>query len=843
MRGRPILIGAVFLLTVLLAGNYLGVPDQTPPLVKQFEDLQTGSRLSNTVKLQGRIRSREQMSGGIRFCLNHIIFLKEISNSDFNNNSISDQNSFKQIYEEQNQKRDQVLARWKEELQVQVYFDRDQSQQMELAALNEGDWVLVSGQIELPERASNPGQYDARQYQNIRNIYLIVKKGKLRSYKKTRQNLSSVMSGIRSALSDSCEAVMGSRDAGVISSMILGDRSGLPAELKTLYQEGGIAHILAISSLHVTMLGMSMYQLLRKLRRSFAVSAVLSAALVLGYCIMSGMSVSAVRAGIMFFMWLGSQMAGRTNDRLTALSLAAAVILLDRPKYLRDAGFLLSFGCILSLEFLTPMIQAIGSPAVRMVAKAGRRQERRNRQNGKGVPVRVQLLVKIWKTGQALSVSAAISMGTLPIVMYFFFQITPYAVLVNLLVIPAMTLVMGTGIAASVIGLLYPVAGAVAAAPCHYLLALFEHICRLERKLPGAVLITGRPRIWQIIVYYILLILACLFALLETVPVEEHTGHMLILSGKPDRKRKKVSGKRIAALIGMLSAAVTVLFWKPQPRLCITFLDVGQGDSILIQSGSFSCLIDGGSSSVEQVWKYRIGSALKYYGISSLDAVFLSHGDQDHTNGVEQMLEAYERDWLGNGAGGITVKQILIPDTGGADDKLDRIEKIAGEQGIRVGKVKRGSEIRCGKLRLSCHHPDPGKSSGDANEDSMVLLLEYENIAALFTGDLELKGEEEFCSYFVGLWGGRQLDLLKVGHHGSKNATSEKLLGLLSPAAAVISCGENNRYGHPASEVLDRLSQKGTDIYRTDRQGAVQAVWRGGRSPSLIVSGYYQMQK
>ena len=221
MRGRPILIGAVFLLAVLLAGNYLGVPDQTPPLVKQFEDLQTGSRLSNTVKLQGRIRSREQMSGGIRFCLNHIIFLKEISNSDFNNNSISDQNSFKQIYEEQNQKRDQVLARWKEELQVQVYFDRDQSQQMELAALNEGDWVLVSGQIELPERASNPGQYDARQYQNIRNIYLIVKKGKLRSYKKTRQNLSSVMSGIRSALSDSCEAVMGSRDAGVISSMIL----------------------------------------------------------------------------------------------------------------------------------------------------------------------------------------------------------------------------------------------------------------------------------------------------------------------------------------------------------------------------------------------------------------------------------------------------------------------------------------------------------------------------------------------------------------------------------------------------------------------------------------------
>lgn len=287
-------------------------------------------------------------------------------------------------------------------------------------------------------------------------------------------------------------------------------------------------------------------------------------------------------------------------------------------------------------------------------------------------------------------------------------------------------------------------------------------------------------------------------------------------------------------IMGMgLTVAISVLSLRISPDLRITFLDVGQGDGILIQSGEFACLIDGGSSSVDKVWQYRMENTLKYYGISRLNAVLLSHGDSDHISGVEELLENYDKGYGGVNVGSITVECIMLPDTGYEDEALENLKSLAAELEIPVGTLTAGGTLTAdespgsGEWKLTCLYPDETVATGDSNQDSMVLLLECGDFTALFTGDLEKEGEENFIEMILEKKT-TGVDILKVGHHGSKNGTSAELLTLLSPKIAVISCGENNSYGHPAQETLERLEQAGAQIFRTDRNGAVTVEIKNG---------------
>lgn len=805
MIKRPVCIAALFLLAVLVMGKYLGqgggpARDTSSP----GEEI-----ISKRVLAAGTVQSREPTASGERLYLNHfIISFKNSKQQSFTN---SDFEKLKNLYGDS--------GAW----QMIVYLEDTDKNEMSLQV---GSRVLLEGELKVPDSAGNPGQFDAWSYYLPRKVLYLLQDTRVEKKLEEGRNFTGFLAGIRERLQSSYEQVLGQTQAGVISAITLGDRSGLPQEIKEIYQEGGIAHVLAISSLHITLLGRGLYRLLRKLRLSFFSSGLLSAALILSFCMMTGMSVSAQRACLMYGLWLGSQIFGRTNDGLTSLSAAALAVLLLSPEYLWDGSFLLSFGCVLSLQFLSPVLE--------------------------------RLLPIPGKLGASLRSSAAVTLGTLPVVMYSFYQITPYAVLVNLLVIPCMSLVMVSGLAGSVLGCVWVPLGTIAASPCHYLLELFEALCRFERKLPGAVVITGRPGMGQMILYYLFLFLLWLSVRRGFPGVflfwREGGGQSRALENRrreggrtkapengaretEEKKRARAGQKRAgerkngvmsagARVWGglFLTAGLATLLWRPLPRLQITCLDVGQGDSILVRSGSFSCLIDGGSSSVKGVWQYRIEGALKYYGVSRLNAVFLSHGDSDHVNGVEEMLNSYETDFLGERAVGITVDQIILPDTGYEDEHLDDIAGLATERHIPVGRMGEGDRIVSGNLSLTCLHPGTDILTGDSNQDSMVLLLECLGVKGLFTGDLEGEGEERLLEKIrqesrPGSCEG--LAFLKVGHHGSKNGTSRALLDCLSPRIGLISCGKNNRYGHPAQEVLERLEEGNVQVYRTDVEGAV----------------------
>ena len=276
-----------------------------------------------------------------------------------------------------------------------------------------------------------------------------------------------------------------------------------------------------------------------------------------------------------------------------------------------------------------------------------------------------------------------------------------------------------------------------------------------------------------------------------------------------------------AALI--LLAGILCLFLRIPPGNEVLFLDVGQGECALLRCGGRNFLIDCGSSSIDGIWEKRADSCLKYYGIRTIDAVFLSHGDSDHINGLTALLENYQQNLLGDNAADVSLGCILCSAAGAqTDEGLKQVRSIAKKAGIEMIGMESGGRIAQEGFTITCLYPSREEAKApdtDANQNSMVLLAQVGETNILFTGDLEKEGEERFlagCAADPPLKKPGSKTILKAGHHGSRSATGEKLLDMLQPDAAVISCDKNNPYGHPAREVLDRLSKRRIPIWRTD---------------------------
>ncbi len=664
-----------------------------------------------------------------------------------------------------------------------------------------GDELAVSGKAVFWEPDTNPGQFDAQEYYYSQNSVCMISDAEIITVRPGRMSLARALCIVRRRLCRSFEAVFEERQAHTMEAICLGERGLLTSEWKEFYQEGGIAHILAISGLHISLIGMCLYRLLRRAGAPFGACCAVSGTVVTFYVLMAGAGVSAVRAMIMFAFWLGAQLLGRKYDMLTAISAAAMLLLTANPGNLSQSSFLLSFSAVLAIALL---------PGFAM-----------------------------W-------------LGTLPVVLYFFYQAVPWSILINLAVVPLMTALMACGLIAGMLGLVFVPLGIFCAAPAHYLLGLFEFLCRLKEGLPASVWVAGRPAWWRIALYYGILLAAGFVSYrlkdagARKVKVSDTRIRWIKRRSRGEaRKDSKDSKKRTAvrcALWICCCAACVGLMIAPSPdKLEITCLDVGQGDASLLRlPDGTACLVDGGSTSESKVWKYRIGQAVKYYGVRTLDYIFLSHADADHIGGVEEYLQEYEPGFAGENVHGITLKNLVLPPTAEPDD-FERMRELAKEKGIQVVRMEAGAAIGSRPVRedavnqttssdayadvnrtaeewsIVCLAPDAAALTGERNEDSMVLLLRYGKFRMLFTGDLEGAAERRLAASKTEL----SADVLKVGHHGSKNASSEEFLARVSPQLAVVSCGEDNPYGHPASETLERLKDAGSRILQTPQSGAV----------------------
>ena len=280
---------------------------------------------------------------------------------------------------------------------------------------------------------------------------------------------------------------------------------------------------------------------------------------------------------------------------------------------------------------------------------------------------------------------------------------------------------------------------------------------------------------------------------------------------------------------GVFALCVILLIsvpWKHEKNeLEVTMLDVGQGDGIYMRGPSgMHYFVDGGSSDVKKVGKYRIESFLKSRGVGTLDYVFLSHGDGDHIGGIRELLERQDV--------GIRIRTLVLPVENVWDDALKEIGEIALFYGTQVVVMEAGEELSEGEFRIRCLQPGNEFTEESGNGASMVLQVEYKDFDMLLTGDVEGKGEELL------VFGGalESVDVLKVAHHGSKNSTKDDFLDLVRPKIALISAGRENSYGHPHMETIKRLKKAGIIIYNTQESGAVTIRTDGRRMHVEVVA-------
>lgn len=691
-----------------------------------------------------------------------------------------------------------------------------------------GSRVRISGSFLLYTEATNIGQFDARNYYAARKIYGQVKKAAI-VYTEPPNIIGrgkECLWQLRRHLAETFLEVYGEENGALLAAMLLGERTFLSEETQSLYKAAGALHVIAVSGLHISLLGLGLYRLLRRIFASQAPAAVISVLCMAAYVFLVGNPPSAVRAFIMFAMGLLAEYWKRTLDPPTALSLSAAIILMGNPFYIGQSSFLLSFLAILAISVFQPalkeclaLINPYHFPLFRLLDSRRawglhlldpRKRWRLRHLDPQKVPGVCHELLK--KVGNGLLSSFSVWIVTLPVQLFFFSEVSLFGIFFNLLIIPLMGVILLLGIAGLFLKEIFHLFAFLADSAladleitvisiCRYAEGIFFAIIKAGGSLADRLSFTmwtpGKPVYGKMLLAFCLLLLFCLL-------------------GNLSENGRTFPEKFWKYRLGILLGVILLLAGYPAHNLQITFLDVGQGDGICMELPDGSvCLMDGGSSDVSKVGNYRLVPFLKAKGIRKIDAVFLSHGDTDHINGIAELLEEKQ----------ISIDCVCLP-AGAEQEEFAEIKDLARARNISVRTIQAGDFWENNGTKFWCLNPADVTESGNAA--SVVLYMEYQNFSMLLTGDMEGEGEKSVAALLRSnaITG---ISVLKVAHHGSKNSTKEEFLRQCSPAVAVISCGERNTYGHPHKETLERLNDMGTAVYRTDCSGAIQITVTGSR--------------
>lgn len=656
-----------------------------------------------------------------------------------------------------------------------------------------GEQVDVEGEYYAFNRASNPGEFDSRKYYKILKIEYQIREGSVLFRDQNPDSFKESLYKLRMHLSGILDQTFNEEDASVMKAMLLGDRTSMDEEIKGLYQGAGIIHILSISGLHISILGMGLFKLLRKCRLPIIPASIVSIALMMSYGIVCGMGTSAVRAIIMFSLHMMATIIGRSYDMLTGIAVAAVLLILEQPLYIYHSGFLMSFGAVIGIGLVLPTLSN------------GQKTEYKKRMDklireSKKLEMQDYLAIAKEKAQEGVvsivKASLSVSSVCLPVQMNTYYTFPVYSVFLNILVLPFMTILLGLGIAVLISGSIMAQLAFIPGFLCHIILAMYKSICVGSRLLPGNTWYAGCADTWQVAVYYMLLIA---FLVLHKYIIPEI----------------KLSG--ITYLVPVI--AVIILSIRIRPDLRMTFLHVGQGDGIVIEMDNATYLVDGGSTSKKDIGKYILTPYLKYEGIGYIDACIITHEDKDHISGVMELLEAMPD-------GGIQIGNLILPDCAKdcRGDGYKELEELAAEVGVPVSYIKRGDTLFTGRddISIECIGPQKDLRTEDANAHSTILFIRYGEFTGLLTGDVEEEGLDSLNEFMAkDPYTYSNITLLKVPHHGSRYTTDERFLSILDPVCAVISAGRNNMYGHPHGEVLERLQDVGSDYYITYESGAV----------------------
>ncbi len=634
-----------------------------------------------------------------------------------------------------------------------------------------GDSIRVSGEYAPFQVSRNQGNFNEKQYYQSKKIGFRLYASKEAVVFRGKDSYAALLGKLRQTFREVYACCLPGQEAGILSAMALGDKTMLGKEIKELYQAAGISHILAISGLHVSLFGMGMFGLLRRLRCPDKGSAPLSMWMVWSFGALTGMEASTVRAACMFCFFMAARILGRSYDIVTALGFSAIVQAWENPFVLEYAGFQFSYGAVLGV--------AVAADILKSVVKG---EKGTGAKRGAGT------------FGQTIYASTCIQVTTLPLSLYYYYEVPCYGILANAVALPMVGWTLPLAVFGAAAGYISLPVGRLILAPVGWTLKAIAFTCRTCVNLPGAVFVAGKPELALVVCYYIVL------------------GAALCLVWRG-------AGKKWAAFIPI--AIGLVLCLRESPKFEIHVLDVGQGDGIFIQTGQGEhFFVDGGSSDVQQAGTYRILPFLKSKKITSIKGWVVSHADQDHINGLEELLDS-----------GYPIEFLVVAKGMEKDQASKRLLGLAKKAGCKVLYVAPGEKFGFQDTVFTVFHPN-GKE-GSRNGASLVVSLEHRGFRGFFAGDIGEKEERELAGNPVlQRWaaecGGEGIDFYKASHHGSNGSNSQELLNLLSPKLTVVSCGEGNPYGHPGQEALGRIRESGSHVFCTMDYGQVTIQFREG---------------
>jgi competence protein ComEC len=645
-----------------------------------------------------------------------------------------------------------------------------------------GDRIRVQGKLRLPGGMSNPGVVDYGLLLQRRGIEWtattdscakILVEAAPQSF-----SLARVSESIRSNLQD---FFLGHADSQIVIALTTGERGLIEDQVRDNFQKAGLAHLLAISGLHMGFVALGLCGLFIFLLRRIPqialrvevrrLAAGLTIPLTLLYAMMTGGQLSAIRAAIMVICFLVSILVRRESDPLHTLAAAFLVILGIWPQSLFEVSFQLSFVAVFFIIIGMPLAGEWLRIPIHPLEDWGWRK-------------RISLRIT-----QFVLVSLFASIATAPLTAYYFNQLSTLGLLANIVAVPFVTfLIVPLSLLAA---LLVPVSSYLAGIITDGAIFLTQGLSSWADLVAGIEWVSIyviTPSVFEIWFYYGVLIL-------------------LVYSGRFVWLRK-------AALTGAVVLVALIVISRldvfASDELEVTFIDVGQGDSVFVKlPNNKTMLIDGGLA-VEggfDVGRYVVAPFLWGQGVADLDIVAISHPDTDHASGLASTIKLFKP------------KEIWTIEPLEKHELTNQLAAIAKGVEAKVKIVRSGDVLLDNDgCRLEALWPSGNLDEFNDNERSMVLAVEYGSHTFLLTGDLEGSGEEALIKTSIDL----SSSVLKVGHHGSRNATGQDLLDRVKPGYAVVSVGLNNFYRHPHPQVLERLRQNNVSVFRTDLHGAVK---------------------
>ena len=610
----------------------------------------------------------------------------------------------------------------------------------------QGAVLQLHVRAEAPRAARSPDEFDERGWLARRGVHVILRGGPWTIVGR-RGGIGGVSDRLRAHVSTAIGAGLTGERRAVLAGIVLGEDEGLSDELRDSFKTSGLFHLLAVSGQNVAFLAGFVLVLAWLLGIPRIAAEVAALAAIGGYVLAVGWQPSVVRAGVAGALASLAWLLSRPRDRWHFMALGAAVLLAWTPASLLEPGFQLSFAAVAAIFVLVPRLE--------------RALE--------GYPLPPGL-------GTVLAISIACGAATAPILWLQFGEVPLYSLVANALVSAAVAPLLALSLVGALLEPILPSAALTLAWLNGWIAAYIAACARVVAGLPHARVSSG-----------------------VAVAVVLATPVVIVLVKRLPPWRRPLARACAVAAVPLLVAWQAWPETAPAPPtgLRVTFLDVGQGDAIVLQVPQGAVLVDQGPPEA------KVASQLRDLGVRRLSAVVLTHPQRDHIGGAAEVLRR------------VTADRVLHPAlTASSPYQADALAQ-AEERGVPVTIVRAGASWQLGALRLRALWPDrPGTATEDPNRLPVVLLATYGEIDVLLTADAESEVTASLLS--------RRIEVLKVAHHGSEDPALESELRELRPSVAVISCGLDNDYGHPRAETLAALrTVPGLRLYRTDVHGEV----------------------